>query len=575
MTRHLRVFAWLFALWLLPLLAHAAVQASLDRSSAHLGETVTLNLHSDTAPIDAPDLSALSQDFQVLGKSSGTTTSIVNGQSTIDYSYGVALRPLHEGTLQIPPITVGNEQTQPLTLEVTAASQASADVHGPVYVEASIDPTHPYMGQQVSLRVKLYYTANLANATLNDPAIDGAEVDRLGNDIDYQAQRNGRIYNVIERRYAVVPQRAGELTVAPILFQGDLLDPNDPDSFLGMGSPVQAQSNPVTFQVQAPPSAWGQAAWLPARQLTLNLDGLPDASTPVRVGQPFNLTLTMEATGLSFDTLPPLTLPTLDGATAYPDKPVTGNRVDGSWIVGRREHRFAIVPGRAGTLTVPAITVRWWNVVTNQAETATIPAHRITVLPAVGGAAPAPAASAGAPATATAAQPDEQTATAAAIPFTFTLSNRSPWAVVALASLALWLLTMLVIAVRWWQRRRRSAPPPARTVTATPTSRERRDAFLQAARRGDAAEQARTLLAWARVERPAVQHLQALAEALASAEQRDIIDALQRARYAVGGEGPSREALQAAFANGFDWHVDAASGGDGGPLPPLYPFKLR
>jgi hypothetical protein len=147
--------------------------------------------------------------------------------------------------------------------------------------------------------------------------------------------------------------------------------------------------------------------------------------------------------------------------------------------------------------------------------------------------------------------------------------------VVALASLALWLLTMLVIVVRWWQRRRRSAPPPARTVTATPTSRERRDAFLQAARRGDAAEQARTLLAWARVERPAVQHLQALAEALASAEQRDIIDALQRARYAAGGEGPSREALQAAFANGSDWHVDAASGGDGEPLPPLYPFKLR
>ena len=149
MSRHLRALAGLFALWLLPLLAHATVQASLDRSTAHLGETVTLNLHSNTAPIDAPDLSALSQDFQVLGKSSGTTASFANGQRTIDYSYGVALRPLHEGTLRIPPITVGNEQTQPLTLEVTAASQASADVHGPVYVEASIDPLHPYVGRRV------------------------------------------------------------------------------------------------------------------------------------------------------------------------------------------------------------------------------------------------------------------------------------------------------------------------------------------------------------------------------------------------------------------------------------------
>jgi hypothetical protein len=573
-SRHLRALAGLFALWLLPLLAHATVQASLDRSTAHLGETVTLNLHSNTAPIDAPDLSALSQDFQVLGKSSGTTASFVNGQRTIDYSYGVALRPLHEGTLRIPPITVGNEQTQPLTLEVTAASQASADVHGPVYVEASIDPLHPYVGQQVSLSVKLYYTANLANATLNDPAIDGAQVNRLGNDTDYQAQRNGRTYNVIERRYAVVPQRAGELTVAPILFQGDLLDPNDPDSFLGMGSPVQAQSRPLTFQVQAPPSNWGQAAWLPARQLTLSLDGLPDASTPVRVGQPFNLTLTMEATGLSFETLPPLTLPTLDGATAYPDKPVTGNRVDGGWIVGRREHRFAIVPGRAGELTVPAITVHWWNVVADRAETATIPAHRITVQPAAGGAAPASVASVGTPAASTTAADTEVAAGPATAP-----DHRwtgTPWAMVALASLALWLLTMLVLAVRWWRRRAgRASPSREPTKTAAPSSRERREAFLQAARRGDAGEQARTLLAWARTERPELPHLQALAGALASAEQRGIIEDLQRARYAAGGTGPSREALETAFARGFDWHVDAASGADGEPLPPLYPFKLR
>jgi hypothetical protein len=147
---------------------------------------------------------------------------------------------------------------------------------------------------------------------------------------------------------------------------------------------------------------------------------------------------------------------------------------------------------------------------------------------------------------------------------------------VALASLALWLLTMLVLAVRWWRRRAgRASPSRESTKTAAPSSRERREAFLQAARRGDAGEQARTLLAWARTERPELPHLQALAGALASAEQRGIIEDLQRARYAAGGTGPSREALETAFARGFDWHVDAASGADGEPLPPLYPFKLR
>ncbi|MEW5835997.1 MAG: BatD family protein [Pseudomonadota bacterium] len=573
MIRPWRTLVAILAFSLLPVLAQATVQATLDRSTAHLGETVTLNLHSDTAPITAPDLSALGRDFQVLGQSSGTTSSFVNGQRTVDYSYGVALRPLHEGTLQIPSLAVGNEQTQPLTLEVTAPNPADADVHGPVFVEARFDPQLPYVGQQVALSVKLYYTTNLANASLSDPAIDGADVNRLGNDIDYQAQRNGRTYNVIERRYAVVPQKAGELTMAPIMFQGDLLDPNDPNSFLGMGSPVQAQSNALTLQVQPPPAGWGQSAWLPARQLTLGIDGLPDAGTPVRVGQPFNLTLHIDATGLSFEALPALTLPTLDGATAYPDKPVTGNRVDGGWIVGHREHRFAIVPGRAGTLTIPAITVKWWNVVTRQAETATIPAHSINVLPAIGAAAPTgrPAPAASAPA---APAMDGRPATVPAPESTTAAGTSSPWKWVALAIGALWMLTLAALLLRR-RRIRRPAVPAGATPRVPPPTKERREYFLRAVRTGDVAVQARTLLAWAQAERPGLRHLEAVAVALDSDEQRAAIASLERARYAGTATGPSAAALEAAFARGFVWRDEREAGSAAEPLPPLYPFKLR
>ncbi|HEU4670152.1 MAG TPA: BatD family protein [Dyella sp.] len=574
MTRPWRVPVAILLLSLLPVWAQATVQATLDRNTAHLGETVTLNLHSDSAPIGAPDLSALGQDFQVLGQSSGTTSSFVNGQRTVDYSYGVALRPLHEGTLRIPALTVGNEQTQPLTLQVTAPNPADADVHGPVFIEARFDPQHPYVGQQVALSVKLYYTSNLANASLSDPAIDGADVNRLGNDIDYQAQRNGRTYNVIERRYAVVPQKAGELDMAPIVFQGDLLDPNDPDSFLGMGAPVQTRSNPLTLEVQPVPAGWGQSAWLPARQLTLGLDGLPDASAPARVGQPFNLTLHIDATGLSFEALPTLTLPTLDGATAYPDKPVTGNRVDGGWITGHREHRFAIVPGRAGTLTLPAITVKWWNVLTRQAETATIPAHRIQVLPAIGASGgpdrpdAAAAAAASAPATPAAAPAPSPAPSGQPAP-----GGRSPWMWIALAVGVLWLLTL----VAWlWRRRPGRAPDGARPGTDVPASaKRRREDFLRAARGSDAVAQARTLLAWAQAERPGLRHLEAVAAALDSESQRAAIAALERARYAGSAGGPSPAALEAAFAGGFAWRDARKDDPGDGPLPPLYPFKLR
>ena len=75
------------------------------------------------------------------------------------------------------------------------------------------------------------------------------------------------------------------------------------------------------------------------------MDGWPGATEQVRVGQPLNLTMTLQATGLPFEALPALSLPPIDGAKAYPDKPVTGTRQDGPWLVGRRQQAFAIVPG--------------------------------------------------------------------------------------------------------------------------------------------------------------------------------------------------------------------------------------
>ncbi len=84
----------------------------------------------------------------------------------------------------------------------------------------------------------------------------------------------------------------------------------------------------------------------------------------------------------------------------------------------------------------------------------------------------------------------------------------------------------------------------------------------------------RTLLAWARAERPAIQHLGELSAALGDAAQRAAIAVLQQRHYA-GTPAPDVGAnLAKAFKDGFAWRaVDATEGNSG--LPPLYPFKLH
>jgi len=269
---------------------------------------------------------------------------------------------------------------------------------------------------------------------------------------------------------------------------------------------------------------------------------------------------------LSDDALPSLSLPPLDGATVYPDKPVSRNHVGGQWTVGEREQAFAIVPERAGTLTIPATTVTWWNVLTDRQEVAQVPARRIEVLPAIGGSVATSSSAAPVAAPASAAS-----SSAAAAPVS---AGAVPWRGIALGSLALWLLSVLA----WWsQRRRRAAPPAAPAPAATSASaRQARQEFMDAARGSDTARQLRCLLAWARTERPDIQHPGELAAALDDAAQRAVIEALQRRRFAVDVAPGDAGAVPAqAFKRGFAWRRAGAPDDTTGVLPPLYPFKLR
>jgi hypothetical protein len=563
-----RAGLWLFACVLLSLslgTMAAGANATLDRTTVQLGETVTLNIVIDgSVDMVMPEFGSLSQDFTILGTSSNSSLSIVNGQRSQRTTLGIALRPLHVGTLTIPSLRVAGQTTQPVSLTVVAADMsAAARTNSPVFLESVLDSPSAYVGQQVEYTLRLYYdvSLNLTGGSLPDPQTDGVEVRRLGSDTNYQGERGGRRYNIVERHYALFPQRAGTITIAPVQFQGEAADPNDPNAFFGSTTPISAASNALSFQVKAHPDSAGDGAWLPAKSVKLELEGLP-ASGSVRVGEPVTLTMRVEADGLPFEVLPALSLPKIDGVDVYPDKAVTGTRDNGASLVGRREQSFAVVPNRAGDLVIPEVTLRWWNVQSNQLETARIPERSLKVLPAAGAVSAAvPPASA-----ATTAVPSDSSAS----PARPAVAEHGRWFAIALASAALWLLTIVAFAI-WWLRRRgsetKSVPPVG--------NRGLRQGFIAATGTDDIARQEHALLAWAQSERPGIRSLGDLATALASDSQKLAILALQRARFAdVAGVKASGAALAGAFDRGFVWRADDHAG-DAPVLPPLYPSARR
>jgi len=531
--------------------------ASLDRSTIGVGETVTLNIEIGDESVDTPDLSPLMTDFVVLGTSTNHSLSIVNGRREAHTILGVALRPRHEGRLTVPALAVGGQRTQPVSLEVAASSDTNASsADRPVVLEGKAEPNQAYVGQQIDYTLRLYFAVNLADGQLGDPSAEGAEVRRVGQDANYQSTRGGRRFNVIERHYAIFPQRAGTLDIQPPTFQGTAVDPTDAGSFFGAGAPVNAVADQLHVNVRERPSSAPDAAWIPARELKLALEGMP-ADGKGRVGQPITLTMRLDAVGMPFEALPALSLPKIDGADVYPDKAVTGGGTNGDWVTGRRQQGFAVVPTRSGTLHIPETTLHWWNVVTDKPEVATLPARDIEVS-AGAGATPLPAAAG------SAARPSA-TASASAGAGSASTPPSTPWRWLFLVAVGLWLITL----VAWLLLARRRRPAIVVVPAQREPARERpaREAFLSSTS-ADPATMDRLLLAWAQTVRPSLRSTGALSAALDSEDQRSAIAALQRARFAGGAvDGP---ALKAAFARGLVWSAEPSGDGPSG-LPPLYP----
>lgn len=362
--------------------------ASTDRTSIVEGETFNLLLTlSDLKTSGSPDLSGLEKQFEILGEQQTEQISMVGGRNKRSIQWIITLLPKQNGKLNIPSIRLGPYQSQPVTINVLAATNANDT--GParnVFLESNATPKYPYVQSQVIYTVKLFFSVNLANAALSDPQASDAIVTRLGNDINYQVKRNERYYQVIERRYAIFPQKSGTLDIQPPTLTGIIQDMG-PDNQLGSlfnvsGRPVRLQAPAVTINTRSKPANTQQNWWLPAQRITINEDW--SSSPPsFRVGEPITRTITLQATGLTAAQLPQIISTKLDGFKLYPNQPELRTHTSGDNILGQRIEKIAMIPLHEGKLTLPRVTIHWWNTITNKPVTTTLPAKAVTVLPAV------------------------------------------------------------------------------------------------------------------------------------------------------------------------------------------------
>ena len=501
----------------LPLQLWAAAKAVFDRTSIFVDETVNLILEVDQQiQNESPDLSPLQADFRIVGQRTSSQVQINNGQQTAQTRWIIQLEPKHSGTIRLPALTIAGEQTAAVTLTVKERPAEDAkQVAENLFLEVQAQPESPYVQSQIRYTIRFYYSVPLLEGNLAEPEPRDAVVERLGEDIAYQTSRNGRRYNVIERNYAIFPEKSGELSIPAITFQGRIADQGRSQSrLLGLASRrLRLNSDPLLIQVRPRPADYKGKHWLPSAKLTLE-ERWPQQPPQLRVGEPVTRTLTLNAQGLNANQLPSLPIPEIPHIRTYSDQPTTQDSHDNTWIFGRREQRVAVVPSKAGEFTLPEIRLHWWDTENDKPQVALIPARSITVLPAAN--APNQPLPQETPAVVIAPTPQVSAAPTAGI-----------WPWISAALLCLWLLTLAA----WWRKHR--ADKPVSTITKeAPAIGNARRALRQACRDNNAPAAAKALVAWAAAQWPQSppHNLGALAARLARGA--DAVRELDRHLYA-------------------------------------------
>ncbi len=534
--------------------ANAAVVASVDRSNVELNESFTFKVMVNTAIDIEPDASALDADFYIGNRSQLSNTTIVNGQISRSRTWTYVLMAKREGNLIIPPVIVGSEQSEPVPVTILPPSN-SLPGEADIFVTAEVDHDESYVQAQVIYTVKVYRAVATRQPRLSEPNISGVEVliEGAGEERSYDAVLNGKDYKVVERVYALFPQESGQISIAPARFEARVLRDG---RITGRKIFESAAIDVVVNPIPPPPDGFANAAWFPARSVTLSEDWSRDPGN-LPAGEPITRHITVTALGQLSTQIPVLDPAVSDSVKIYPDKPEFRDTAEAAGIRAIRRDQYALIGVVAGEVKLPALELPWWNIDTGMWEIASLPGTTLNILPSATLVPPPVIAE-----QLVEAEESEAVGATKVIQSDF-------WLLVSEVLAAVWVLTL----VAWWWSRRAPAsepkgPPP-------PPIHKQQARFLKAARKAaladDVAGIKTAMLDWGKLQWPddAPRSIGTIATRV-SLPLSTQLEALCNASYGAGDQSWDGEALARAMRS-FSVLTNEKPERPTDTLPPLLP----
>lgn len=364
------------------------VKVNPDRNPVRLNESFTLTFTANSSSKGDPDFSALNQDFEVLSQSQNSNISLANGNYSKSVSWTLTLMAKKTGRLLIPAISFGLDHSDPIQIEVLDAINSGLKDDSEIFLEVSAEPENPYVQAQVIYTVKFLRRVDITQASLSEPVLDNAMIQKLGDDRSFSLWRNGYQYAVTERKYAIFPQQSGLLAIPPLEMKADVVTSGRRGFFGRRATRIRRfQSNAIALDIRPIPPEFKGDFWFPAERVALE-EHWSNTPPSIAVGEPLTRTLNLIAIGAPLSRLPELGKLQFKGAEAnslkqYPDQPAFDEQKSFSGIVSSREQKTALIPPKPGSFRSDGLEIPWWNTQTDRMEIARLPGVTIKVFTSV------------------------------------------------------------------------------------------------------------------------------------------------------------------------------------------------
>jgi len=365
MVRVWRHIILLISFLLVSQLAHADVSevtATVDRNPVTANESFVLTVTvDDDVANDSFSPSQLLKDFVVGRTSVSRQTSMINGKLSKQTRFTTVLIPQSAGEYNIPEISIDGSSSAPISLQVLEPGNNQDNEQKIAFLEAQVDSQQVYLQQPITYVARLFLAADLNKGNLIPPEAENADIQQVGRDEESTEMVNGRRYKVYQRVYQITPSKSGALSITGARFDGEVFTQGERSIFSSFSNtqPVSTIAETIEVEVQAIPDGW-RGHWLPSELVSISQSVSPQQDNYI-VGEPFTISYMLTAVGVKPEQLPDVQPDFPDTVRVYPDGDETDRFSRNGVIISQKTISFALVPNQPGPLTIPALSIPWFN----------------------------------------------------------------------------------------------------------------------------------------------------------------------------------------------------------------------